>query len=108
MAEVISEKVKQHFSQYNLRKYSKGQILIHAGDEPQYIYYLESGKVRQYDISFRGDEIILNVFKPGAFFPMLSSLTNLPNKYFFEAETDIEVRPAPVEETISFLKTNPD
>jgi CRP-like cAMP-binding protein len=101
-------KVKQHFSQFNLRKYPKGQILIHAGDAPQQIYYLVSGKVRQYDLSYRGDEIIVNVFKPGAFFPMLPALTKAPNQYFFDAETEIEVHLAPLDETVEFLKSNPD
>ena len=53
----VADKVQKHFSQYRFRKYPKGQILIHSGDEPEHIYYLVSGKVRQYDVSYRGDEI---------------------------------------------------
>jgi CRP-like cAMP-binding protein len=108
MAAEISEKLEKHFSQYPHRSYPKGQILIHGGDAPQHIFYIVKGNVRQYDISYRGDEIIVNVFKPQNFFPMLWAITRKPNKYFFEADTDVEVRLAPVDETVNFLKDNPD
>ncbi len=108
MPKEITLKIEEYFSQYNRRTYKKDQILIHAGDEPQHIYYLISGKVRQYDITYRGDEIILNIMKPGAFFPMQLALTKIPNKYFFVAETDIEVRVAPIDASVAFLKDNPD
>lgn len=108
MATAVSKKLDSHFSQYKLREYPKGQILIHSGDDPELIYYLISGKVRQYDVSCRGDEIIVNVFKPGAFFPMLPVLSGRPNHYFFEAETEVKAHLAPLEETIIFLKSNPD
>jgi CRP-like cAMP-binding protein len=104
----ITAKIEEHFSQYPLRSYPKGQILIHAGEDPEHIYYLARGKVRQYDISYRGDEIVVNVFKPGAFFPMSWAITRAPNKYFFDAEMAIEVRAAPADTTLAFLQANPD
>jgi CRP/FNR family cyclic AMP-dependent transcriptional regulator len=104
----ITSQIEQHFSQYPLRSYPKGQILIHAGEDPEHIYYLVKGKVRQYDISYRGDEIVVNVFKSGAFFPMIWAITGTQNNYFFDAETSIEVRAAPAEATVDYLKANPD
>jgi CRP-like cAMP-binding protein len=108
MAQDITAKIEAHFASYPLRKYPKGQILIHGGDDPQHIFYLTKGKVRQYDISYRGDEVVMNVYKPGAFFPMLWALTGLPNRHFFSAENDVEVRVAPKDETLEFLKANQD
>lgn len=103
-----ARKVEQFFARYQERTFPKGQVLIHAGDDIGMIFYLASGKVRQYDISYRGDNIIVNIYKPGAFFPMLPALTGLPNKYFFEAETGIKVRPVPYGEVLKFLDANPD
>lgn len=108
MAQDITVKIETHFASYPLRKYPKGQILIHGGDDPQHIFYLIKGKVRQYDISYRGDEVVMNVYKSGAFFPMLWALTELPNRHFFSAENDVEVRIAPKGETLEFLKSNQD
>lgn len=103
----VNAKVAAYFATYPLRKYPKGQILIHAGDEPQHIFYIISGKVRQYDISYRGDEVVINIFKVGAFFPMLWAMTDIPNRYFFSAEGDVSVRLAPKGEILEFLKSNP-
>lgn len=101
-------KTEEFFSRYTLRTYPKGQILLHAGENPNNIFYIASGKVRQYDISYRGDELIVNIFKPGAFFPMLWALTKIDNKYFYSADSELAVRIVPVSDTIEFLKSNPD
>jgi CRP-like cAMP-binding protein len=101
-------KIAEFFSKYPKRTYDKGQILIHAGDEPQYVWFIVEGKVRQYDISYRGDEIVVNVFKPGAYFPMLWAITKLPNRYFFGAETKLVARVVPYEDALTFLKNNSD
>jgi CRP-like cAMP-binding protein len=108
MSADVEIKIRNFFAQYPLRSYQKGQILIHAGDDSSNIYYLESGKVRQYDISYRGDEIIVNIFKKASFFPLLSHVSGLSNKYFFDVESPIEARTAPAIETIEFIKSNPD
>ena len=104
----ITSKVDTFFNQFRVRKFSEGQILILHGDKTDYVYYLLKGKVKQYDVTYRGDEIILNVFKPGAFFPMSSAISKEPNLYTFEAEVDIEVRQAPAQEVIAFIQANPD
>lgn len=99
---------EEFFSHYPLRTYPKDQILLHANENPPHIFYIESGKVRQYDISYRGDELIINIFKTGAFFPMLWALTEIDNRYFFSADSELAVRIVPVNDIIKFLKSNPD
>jgi len=101
-------KTEQFFSQYPLRKYPKGQILFHANENPSYIFYIVSGKVRQYDISYRGDELTLNIFRAGGFFPMLWALTSIDNKYFFSADSSVIIRVVPIPDMLAFLKSNPD
>jgi CRP-like cAMP-binding protein len=108
MSDEVSKKIDQFFSGYGKKKYQKGQILIFAGDNPGCIYHLIRGKVKQYDVTKRGDEIILNVFKPPAFFPMSLAINSVPNPYIFEAETDTELHQVPAEEAVTFLRDNPD
>jgi hypothetical protein len=78
----VSKKIHQFFSQYPAKEYAKGEILILADENPKYIYHLIEGYVREYDISYRGDEIVVNVFKPPAFFPMSWPIAKTPNRYF--------------------------
>lgn len=108
MVEDVTQKIESFFNSYRLRKYAKGQVLILNGEDTNYIYYLVSGKVKQYDVSYRGDEVILNVFKPPAFFPMSIAINKAPNPYIYEAESDIEIRQAPADEVVAFIKANPD
>ena len=96
------------FSQYPLKQYNKGQLLIYAHEDPTGIFYLESGSVRKYDIGHEGDEVVLNVFKERVFFPIAWAINRTPNHYFFEAAEPINVRRAPVEVFNTFLEAHPE
>ena len=104
----IKHKVDEFFSQFRVRKYKKGQVLILSGDGGEEIYYLTNGRVKQYDVSDSGDEIVINVFKPPAFFPMSLAVNKSDNPYIYEADTDVELRQAPTTDTLNFLKNQPD
>lgn len=104
----VETKLQKFFGDYLPRNYSKGQILLLPGDELQSVYYLVSGTVKMYDVSYRGEEIILSLFKTPAFFPMSLAINGGENTYIYEAETDIILRQAPPAEVVAFLKANPD
>jgi len=108
MSEEIDEKIHAAFSQHPKRSYPKGQILIFADESPEYIFYITKGRVRKYDVSYRGDEVIVNVFKPPSFFPMSEAINHTPNKYFYKAETAVELHIVPMDAALLFLKDNPD
>lgn len=99
--------VERFFKGYSLRRYRKGQVLLLDGEGPEHVFYLKTGRVKVYDISYRGDEIILNVFNPGTFFPVALLVSRSVNKYVYEAETDIEVHQAPAREVLAFVKAHP-
>lgn len=104
----IPDKILDFFAAFPLREYAKGQILIHPGEKLPNVLYLVEGRVNQYDITPAGNEVVVNVFKPGAFFPMSPALNGTPNDYFFEANTNIKVRVAPLSDAVQFLQDNPD
>ena len=108
MKSEVKGKVEKFFKEYRLRKYDKGQILIFNGVNSNDIYFIVSGRVKEYDVSDNGDEIILNIFGSSAFFPASHMLNRSNNRYIFEAETAIEVRQAPVGDVLKFIKQNPD
>lgn len=104
----ISKKLEAFFTQYKQQKYKKGEILIRANDEPQRVFYLKKGLVRQYSISKDGEEQTLNLYKSISFFPLMWAVNDTPNTYYFEAVTDTEVCRAPRDQVIAFLKSEPD
>ncbi len=108
MDEQVKKKVDTFFKQYKKQIYKKGEIVIRADDNPLGIFYLTEGLVKKYAISKKGDELVLNIFKPISFFPMSWAINNTKNIYFYEATTQVEVWRAPTEETLKFIKDNPD
>jgi len=108
MDRTVVEKVDGFFSQYKHQSYKKGEILIRADEEPSGVYYLNTGQVKEYAISKKGEELVINVFKQGAFFPMSWAINETPNAYFFEAMTNIDILRALRGKVIEFIKKNPD
>lgn len=104
----VSQKLEKFFSKYRLQKYKKGEILIRAGDDPTGIFYLKTGRVKKYAISQKGDELIVNIFKPISFFPMSYAMNKTPNDYYYEAMENLELIKAPPAEVINFIKQEPD
>jgi CRP-like cAMP-binding protein len=104
----IAKKIETFFELYPKQQFPKGHVLVHAGENPPGVFYLVKGSVREYDIANNGEEVVVNVFNPRAFFPMSYVVNRTPNEYFFEATKDITIRQAPIDASLNFLTTNPD
>lgn len=108
MDKVLKNILEDFFQGYSLKKYQKGQAIIWAGDEPPGVIFLKAGNAGQYDISENGQKIMLNIFKPPAFFPMSWAINKTKNKYFYEALDNIECYIAPPDDVVNFLKSSPE
>lgn len=108
MNAVIGQKLEDFFSQYKHQRYKKGEILIRADEEPGGIFYLKAGTVKEYTISKKGEELVVNIFKPGAFFPMSWAINNSTNFYYYEALSELEVWRCKKEDAIDYMKSNND
>ena len=104
----VIEKLDSFFIQYKQQIYKKGEILIRADDNPLGIFFLKSGIIKKYVISKKGDELVVNLFKPDSFFPMSWAINDTPNIYYYEARTDAEVWRAPKDAVLTFIQENPD
>lgn len=108
MDENLSNKINNFFIKYRASTYKKGEILLRAGDNPNSVFYLREGRVKKYAISHKGEEVVVNIFRPVSFFPMDLVLTGEENSYYYEAIVDCEVWKAPPDEVTKFLKEEPD
>ncbi|MFZ2026668.1 MAG: Crp/Fnr family transcriptional regulator [Microgenomates group bacterium] len=95
------------YKQFSTREYKKGENLIRADDNPQGIFCLTKGYVRQYTISKTGIELTLQILKPITYFPLIWAINGAPNIYFYEALTAVEVGRAPKEQVVDFIKDKP-
>lgn len=104
----IQRKVAAFFEPYPKRSFDKHQLLVQAEEPIEVVFYLLSGRVSQYDVAPNGNEVVVNIFKPGAFFPMSSAINDTPNHYFFEASLPTTARVAPKADAVAFLKSEPE
>lgn len=101
-------KLEDFFNKYPLLTFHKDEVIIHPEEDIKNIYFIKKGNVRMHAVSEDGDEAILNIFRPTSFFPIMISLNNFPNKYYFVAMGEVEVLKAPVDETIKFIEKESD
>jgi CRP-like cAMP-binding protein len=102
-----TEEFEKFYKQFKSRDYKKGEMLIRADDDPQGIFCLTKGYVRQYTISKTGTELTLHILKPLSYFPMVWAINGTPNVYYFEALTPVEVGRAPRDDVVNFIQDKP-
>jgi len=98
--------LEEFYDKFRPRAYSKGEIIVFPGETPEGIFLLSRGTIRQYDISNRGVDLVVNLYTPLALFPMSAALNKYPNRFFFNAATAVVAREAPVAELREFVRGN--
>lgn len=87
----IKKKLDNFFFSYKSLSFKKRDVLIRGDKEPEGIFYLKKGYVRQYTVSSTGKEKSVNIFKNPSFFPMIWALAEVENNYYYEAMSDVQV-----------------
>lgn len=104
----IETQVQAFFAKFPPLSFPPRHILVAANSEPAGVYFVESGHLKQYALTAQGQELVINIYKPGTFFPMMWAVANISNSYFFEAVDTVVVRRAPVSDCLAFLSSHPD
>lgn len=103
----IVESLDEYFAKFKLTSYKKGVTLIFLAEEPTSVFYLKEGFVKMNTVLANGQELTLNIYKPGSLFPMFWALGEVPNNYAFETITDASLYKISRKEIVDFLKENP-
>ncbi|MCB0660796.1 MAG: response regulator [Saprospiraceae bacterium] len=88
------------------RHYHKKDLIYEAGQHPKWLYFVESGSVKVYQINDFGKEFTVNVYKQGDFFGYLPLLKEEP--YFDNAACLDEsfLRLIPIEDFMLLVLNN--
>lgn len=100
--------VEQFFERYKSSKYTKKSLIIKPDQVMDSIFYVKTGYIKQSAIGPNGEEFIINIYKPGAFFAISIALHRKESHYSFEALTDVVLIKAPTKEIVQLLKLEPD
>lgn len=92
---------------FSLHTYQKGQVVLAAGLESHYFYYLETGAVKMTKISKDGKVAVLHIFFPGSVFSLITLVNQHFNEYDFITLTDVRLRKIPRHQLQEFLRTQP-
>lgn len=94
---------------YPVRLYRKGQMILFQGEAPHYVYVIQRGVVKTYNIDYDGKEQFINIEKAGSVFPKLwvwGIDTN--TQYYYEALVDCYLYAIPKHSYLTFSKNSPD
>lgn len=105
---MIQKKVEQFFTKYPTVVCVDNEKIINEDDEYPSVFYITSGVVAQADIGVEGQDIHLNTYKVGAFFPMLPHISGIKNTYYFTAQGRVVLKRVPPSDVLNFLRENPD
>lgn len=108
MNQPILTTLEAFFSDCPTKSYDRGDTIIMSHRDPPGILWLIDGIVEQYDITPEGNKVTVNVFKPGAYFPMSWAINKTPNGYFYGALTGVKLRQADADKTVAFVKSHPE
>jgi CRP/FNR family transcriptional regulator len=67
-----------------------------------------SGRVSKYDISYKGEEVTVNMYQPPSFFPVSHVLIENEATFFYKCDSDCVLQCAPLADVKKFLIDNPD
>ncbi len=104
----IQTKLNEFFTKYPLLSFKKGALIHHPGQPIDKVSFVKSGYIKLYKIDKSGNELTIDILKPGLYFTLIFALTNANSTYFFEAVTDVELWDAPKEDMFDYLKNNQD
>lgn len=96
------------FMQGTTLTYKKGEFIIHPGETPAGVFYVESGMVKAYGITKDGEENLLSIRKSKEIFPLIWSLTGNDRNIIYEALMPTTVWRVNREEYLQAINSNPD
>lgn len=85
----------------------KGEVLLEPGIEPSGVFYIKKGAVKMTAISAGGEEVVINTYKSGAFFPVGWVLNDTPNNYYYQTAEDTEIQKTTKQQMLQFLEREP-
>ncbi|MFA6005290.1 MAG: Crp/Fnr family transcriptional regulator [Patescibacteria group bacterium] len=107
---LLEKATEEFFKNYPRQMLRKKSIIVDKDHEVDSIFFLEKGFVQMFTYDPNGKKVLIHIFRPGAFFPLLPKIStwSTHRQYIFEAMTPIVVRKSPSDHTVEFLRQHPD
>lgn len=87
--------LRTYFADARAKLFQKGELIIEGQSPPNKIYMVESGFVKGYSITHEGSYNLIIIKSGGDLMPLASLFDGEESQLYYEAITDVLVRPAP-------------
>lgn len=101
-----SHKISAFFGAHTPFQAETDSILIHPDERPTTVFYLTSGIVAQTKTTIKGQELTMNLYKPGSFFPLMDFVAGIQNQYTFRTIETCTGFKAPVQEVVTWIQSD--
>ncbi len=102
------EELKKLSTDRRSRTYKKKEALFYEGEYPNFLYFVNKGKIKSYKMNEDGKELITGLYKEGDFVGYLALLENSEYPESAVVLEDAEVYLIPRQDFISLLQSNRD
>lgn len=89
-------------------EFHKGDFIIHPGELPPGVFYIQRGIVKAFDITRYGDENLLSIRKDHELFPLIWALTGQERQVIFQALAPTTVWRLSRTHFTHFMQNHPD
>lgn len=89
-------------------EFSKNGYIIHPGEFPPGVFYIERGAVKAYDITRYGEENLLSIRKEHEVFPLIWALTGQERHIIYQALGQTTVWRITRQQFLDFMHNNPE
>lgn len=89
-------------------EFPKNGYIIHPGEFPPGVFYIEAGAVKAYDITRYGEENLLSIRRQHEVFPLIWGLTGQERHIIYQALAPTVVWRISRQQFLDFIKNNPE
>lgn len=89
-------------------EFQKGDYVIHPGELPPGVFYIDRGLVKAYDITRYGDENLLIIRKEHELFPLIWAITGQERQVIYQALAPTTVWRISRKQFLDFMQSHPE
>lgn len=89
-------------------EFNKGEYIIHPGEFPPGVFYIDKGLVKAYDITRYGDENLLIIRKEQELFPLIWAITGQERQVVYQALAPTTVWRISRAQFIDYTQSHPE
>jgi len=86
----------------------RGEVIVHAEDEPFGVFYIESGFIKVFSLNALGTQYVHVLYGPGDYFPLIWIIPDNHRNLYFESMTPMVLKRVRPNEIYAAMQKSPE